>query len=345
MIKKYFTSSFIITFLGILAGAYIGYFYEGSWKGALSMGFLTIVLGVLEVSLSFDNAIVNAAVLRHMTPIWRQRFLTWGILIAVFGMRLVFPLVIVSVLAEVSPWQALVLAATKPDDYAAIMLKSHLVLAGFGGTFLLMVAFKYFFDTHKDVHWIHTIEGPLTRLGKIEAISLAFAMIITYLISKKVPDPENHHFLVAGLFGVITFIFVDGLSSILESSGAGDTTGAVAKSSFGLFMYLEVLDASFSFDGVVGAFALTHNLFIIAVGLGIGAMFVRSLTIYLVDAGTLTHFRYLEHGAFYAIGALAIMMLLEGIMHIPEVVTGLLGAVIIGLSLYSSIRYNRKHAT
>jgi hypothetical protein len=111
----------------------------------------------------------------------------------------------------------------------------------------------------------------------------------------------------------------------------------------GMFLYLEVLDASFSFDGVVGAFAITNNLFIIMIGLGIGAMFVRSLTIMLVEKGTLSEFRYLEHGAFYAIGILAIIMFANTIFHIPEVITGLIGAAFIGLSLWSSIRYNQKH--
>jgi hypothetical protein len=96
------------------------------------------------------------------------------------------------------------------------------------------------------------------------------------------------------------------------------------------------------FDGVVGAFAITNNLFIIAIGLGVGAMFVRSLTIMLVDRGTLAEFRYLEHGAFYAIWALAAMMFLGTFRHVPEVITGLIGAVFIVLALFSSILYNRR---
>ena len=91
-----------------------------------------------------------------------------------------------------------------------------------------------------------------------------------------------------------------------------------------------MLDASFSFDGVIGAFALSNNLFVIAIGLGIGAMFVRSLTIMLVEQGTLTEYRYLEHGAFYAIIALGVIMFLKTVMPFPEAVTGLVGAAFIG---------------
>ena len=91
------------------------------------------------------------------------------------------------------------------------------------------------------------------------------------------------------------------------------------------FIYLEVLDASFSFDGVIGAFAITGNLILIMIGLGIGAMFVRSLTIWMVEKGVLNEYKYLEHGAHYAIGVLAIIMLLKIFMHIEEVLTGTLG--------------------
>src|SRR5690606_35736366 len=109
----------------------------------------------------------------------------------------------------------------------------------------------------------------------------------------------------------------------------------------GAFLYLEVLDASFSFDGVIGAFALSQNLFIIAIGLGIGAMYVRSMTIMLVERGTLTQYRFLEHGAFYAIIAMSVIMFAQSLVHVPEVVTGLFGASLIGVALWSSIRWNR----
>jgi hypothetical protein len=119
-------------------------------------------------------------------------------------------------------------------------------------------------------------------------------------------------------------------------------TGEIVQSGAASFLYLEVLDASFSFDGVIGAFALSNNLFIIGIGLGVGAMFVRSLTIMLVERETLASYRYLEHGAFYAIIALAIMMFLSTVIHIPEVVTGLIGAGLIVTAFVDSIRYNRR---
>lgn len=337
---KYFTGSYVVTVIGLIIGAWVGYLYSGTVEGALAALFLTAVLAVLEVSLSFDNAVVNASVLRDMTPIWRHRFITWGIAIAVFGMRIVFPLAIVSILAGINPWEAVVLAATRPDEYAKIMLSSHHALAGFGGMFLLMVALKYFFDRDKEVHWIGWIESKMTVLGKIEAVEIAIALALLYGLSLHFATAdEKVTFLVSGFFGLITYVLVDGIGSFLQLPEAGQRN--VEKASAAMFIYLEILDASFSFDGVIGAFALTHNLFIIATGLGIGAMFVRSMTIMLVEKETLNQFQYLEHGAFYAIGALAMMMLLDLFVHIPEVVTGLIGALIIGLSIWSSIRYAR----
>lgn len=336
---RYFTGSAVFTAACLAAAAGLGSSTGPGYAGALSAMFIVAVLAVLEVSLSFDNAVVNAKVLMTMDRVWQRRFITWGILVAVFGMRIVFPLLIVGLMAEISPWQALVLAATQPEEYARVMTGAHVSIAAFGGCFLAMVGLKYFFDVHKDVHWVRIVEEPLTKLGKIEAVEIALVLAALYGLSKGLPRDAVLPFILSGMLGIVTFVVVEGISALM---GVDEGGVHVAKSGFASFLYLEVLDASFSFDGVIGAFALTNNLFIIALGLGIGAMFVRSLTIMLVEKGTLTEYLYLEHGAFWAILALAAMMLAGGIVHIPEVVTGLVGAVLIGLSFLSSIRHNRR---
>jgi hypothetical protein len=271
---------------------------------------------------------------------WRRRFLTWGIAIAVFGMRIVFPVVIVAVIAQIGPIQTLVMAATNPDEYSRVLTSAHVSVAAFGGAFLAMVGLKHFFDIEKEVHWIEVIERPLTRLGRIEAVELGLVMILLWLIGRQLHEHEQVAFLVSGMLGLVTYVAVDGISAFLDAEAV--VTGAAVRSGAASFLYLEVLDASFSFDGVIGAFALSNNLFVIAIGLGIGAMFVRSLTIMLVNKGTLTEYRYLEHGAFYAIVALGVIMFLKTLVHVPEAVTGLIGAGFIGLSLWDSIRYNRR---
>jgi hypothetical protein len=256
-------------------------------------------------------------------------------------MRIVFPLAIVAIAARIGPIDALVLAATRPVEYQHIIEGAHVGIAGFGGAFLAMVGLKFFFDADKEVHWIGTLERLLGRLSNVTAIEMGTVLLVLYAISTQLAPGDAMVFLVSGIFGLLTYIAVDAVGAIFE--GSESATGGVARAGFASFLYLEVLDASFSFDGVIGAFALSNNLFIIALGLGIGAMFVRSMTIMLVDKGTLTQYRYLEHGAFWAILALAGIMLASSRYHVPETVTGLIGAVLIGASLWWSIRHNRLH--
>lgn len=338
-VLHYFKWAFIVTVFGLALGAALGWQMTGTLGGTLSIFFICAVLAVLEISLSFDNAIVNANKLKDMTPKWQHRFLTWGIIIAVFGMRIVFPLLIVVIAAKIGPWQAMVMAASQPERYAEIMHDAHLPIAAFGGTFLMMVGLSFFFDQDKDVHWLGWLEGTMQRYATIRGIEVAI-VLVTVLIFAHFLDPiKSEIFFKSAIWGLLTFLLVEVLGGFLDSNQ--QVLEAGAKGGLGAFLYLEVLDASFSFDGVIGAFALTQNLFIIAIGLGIGAMYVRSMTIMLVEKGTLTHYRFLEHGAFYAIIALSLIMFLQSFVEIPEVVTGLGGATLIGISLWASIRWNR----
>ena len=339
----YFKWAFIVTGAGLALGAALGWQSTGTVAGTGTIFFICAVLAVLEISLSFDNAIVNANKLREMTPIWRHRFLTWGIVVAVFGMRIVFPLAIVVVAAGIGPIEAIELAATRPADYARIMLDAHLPLAAFGGTFLMMVGLSYFFDHDKKIHWIVLPERIMARSATIKGIEIAVVLGLMLVFSSLLDEADGVTFVYAAIYGLLTFLAVEVVGAVLDASQ--ETLSQVARGGLGAFLYLEVLDASFSFDGVIGAFALTQNLFVIAIGLGIGAMYVRSMTIMLVDRGTLTEYRYLEHGAFYAIVILSVIMYAQTLVHIPEIVTGLGGATLIGISWWSSIRFNHRAET
>lgn len=338
-VYRYFIVASVFTIIGLGASFWLGHVYSGSTGGALSALFICTVLAVLEISLSFDNAIVNATILRHMSEKWQRRFLTWGILIAVFGMRIVFPLAIASIAAGISPIAALEMAATNPSGYAHLMEQAHMGISAFGGSFLLMVSLKFFFDQDKEVHWIAGIEKWLSRFGHVQSIQMGVVLAIIIIFAGPLVGPKWAEFVEAAIWGLLTFLIVEAIAGVMDASQ--EQVDAVHRTGFGAFLYLEVLDASFSFDGVVGAFALSNNLFIIAIGLGIGAFYIRSLTILMVEKDTLADYRYLEHGAFYAIFALAIIMFIQVHMHVPEVVTGLIGAVLIGLSFLSSIRRNR----
>jgi len=339
---KHFGGSLLFTIAGLVLGGWYGWELTGTLDGMLGIVWICAVLAVLEVSLSFDNAAVNASILKDMDPVWQRRFLTWGIAIAVFGMRIVFPLVIVMVAASLGPVEAMRLALNEPAEYQRIVSDAHVGLMGFGGAFLGMVGLKYFFDAEKEVNWIEAIERPLAKVANIEAIAIGVVLAGTWAVASVLPEEEALTFLVAAIAGLLTYLAVEIVNHLLEPPTP--TTGDVAKAGFGAFLYLEVLDASFSFDGVIGAFALTNNLIIIAIGLGIGAMFVRSMTIFLVNKGTMSEYRYLEHGAFYAIIALAVIMYCNTFVHIPEVITGVIGAVLIGLAFWSSVRWNRANA-
>ncbi len=344
MLMKFYKGSILFTAVCLALGAYYGWSQTGDLTATASMLWIIFVLSILEVSLSFDNAVVNAAVLKDMDDVWQRRFLTWGMVIAVFGMRIVFPLAIVAIAAGLGPMAALDLSLNNPQQYEAIVSSAHVGIAGFGGAFLAMVGLSFFFDGEKDVHWIVWVEKKLSVVSNIKAAEIAVLLVSLYFISRMLPPEDALVFMVAGTLGLVCFIAVEAISTILEMRDqALAMQGAVVRSGLGGFLYLNVLDASFSFDGVIGAFALSNNMVIIALGLSIGAMFVRSMTIHLVKQGTLAEYRYLEHGAFWAIIALGAIMLLSAKFHIPETVTGLIGAILIGLSLWWSVRHNRRN--
>jgi uncharacterized protein len=346
MITKYFKGSILVLFFGLILAVGISYWQSGSTAISTQAGLTALLLAVLEISLSFDNAVVNATIIKKMTPIWKQRFLTWGMLIAVFGMRLLFPLIIVAIIAHINPISALLLSFSDPVKYAEIMTSAHTSVSSFGGMFLFMVFIHFFMNADKEDHWIHFIEKPLKKISEFKGIEIAISLGLLIFVTSLVEAKDSMSFLLSGIWGVITFLIVHSLANWLEDLDLVNDANSVTKSGgFGLFLYLEVLDASFSFDGVIGAFALTNSLIQIMIGLSIGAFFVRSLTIYFVEQDTLNQFRFLEHGAFYALGALALLMLFGSIFHIPEWATGLTGAFILVASVFWSIYSDRKERT
>lgn len=334
----------------------------GYLHGGPTALFLLAVLALLEVSLSFDNAIINAAILQRMSPFWQRMFLTIGILIAVFGMRLVFPLAIIWTTAGLDPVRAMELALRPPahgalefadgsPSYEKLITAAHPQIAAFGGMFLLML-FLDFVVHDRDIKWLKWIEVPFARIGRLGQVPVIVASVGLVLAGALLTHSSDQRgtVLIAGLLGMVTYLVVNGISRAFRPAGLGEATPGVqarqaaGKAGCALFLYLEVLDAAFSFDGVTGAFAITTDPIIIAIGLGVvGAMFVRSITIYLVRQDTLDRYVYLEHGAHWAIGALAIILLLS-IDHrfaVPEWVTASVGVVFIGAAFTESVRRNR----
>lgn len=329
---------------------FVAAFYWGLEKGGMEMALaaltITAILAVLEISLSFDNAVVNATVLKEMDEKWRQIFLTVGILIAVFGMRLLFPLVIVAVATGQGIGAVADMALNKPDDYASHLSDAYVGISAFGGMFLLLVFLNFLFDEGKELHWLGYVEEKLAGLGKLDMITVLVALSVLMGAQAFLPESDRLAAMLGGAGGILLYVAVDTLSSFFDEEVEAEVemvAETVKRNGLMGFIYLEILDASFSFDGVIGAFAITKDVVIIMLGLAIGAMFVRSMTVYLVNKGTLDEYVFLEHGAHYAIGVLAFVMLVGMVYHVPEVVTGLVGVAFIVTAVISSIAYKKKN--
>jgi hypothetical protein len=295
----------------------------------------TLVLVAIEVAFSFDNAIINAKVLERLSHFWQQLFLTVGMVVAILGMRLVFPVLIVMVTAHL-PWNEVINEALHhPEVYGKHLLEAHAAIAAFGGSFLLTLTMYFLFDDFREELWLERIERPLQKADSGIWLPPLLVMITVGLLSL-CAGHETGTVLRAGLVGIFSYVaiklFIDGLGK-LEPKGVKVYAGWAA---FGAFMYLQVLDASFSFDGVLGAFAITDKVLLIALGLGVGAIWVRSLTVFLVRKGTLNSYIYLEHGAHYAILALAVALLSSIFISVPDAATGIAGLGIIGASFQAS---------
>ncbi|WP_293651724.1 DUF475 domain-containing protein [uncultured Campylobacter sp.] len=319
---KYFYSSFILTILGLVAAYFLGGFVAV---------YICILLIILEVSLSFDNAVVNARILCHMSQVWQRRFIIYGIPIAVFGMRFLFPILIVSIAADMGMLQTLNLALNNPDEYHHALHSNKNQIYIFGGGFLLMVFLSFFFE-EKETKWIRLLEDNhlIKTLSKSQNITL-FIAILTGIIL--IMLTQNSTYAIAYFSAIVLHLGLGMFDEIFSTSGI--------KSGIMGFLYLEVLDASFSFDGVIGAFAMSQDIFIIMIGLGIGAMFVRSLTIYMVRKKILESFIYLEHGAHYAILTLAVIMFIKIFYEVSEIITGTASMLFIALALIHSVLKRR----
>jgi hypothetical protein len=326
--------------LGLTAVTLIGALIVGGVKALV----LVAVLCVLEISLSFDNAVVNATILGRMSASWQRLFLTVGMLVAVVGMRLALPLVLVGVTARLGPVTTVRLALAggdvdQPGTYPAVLHDAHPAIAAFGGVFLLMLFLEFVF-TDRPVTWLTWLERPLQRIGRLAQLQVVVALV-ALMASAEFLAPEPGTVMTAGGLGLVAYLLVNGLGSLFGGADVRAGVAATGRAGLFLFLYLEVLDASFSFDGVIGAFAITQDIFVIAAGLGVGAMYIRSITTLLVRKGTLARYVYLEHGAHWAIGALALILLVSIRYEVPEVVTGLIGVVFIAAATMSSTARNR----
>lgn len=322
------------------------------WVGTLVWGgwsalFLVMVLTLLEVTFSADNAIINSKVLVTMSAFWQKLFMTLGIFIAVFVVRFAMPFLMVMIAAGIGVVDAFNMALNDPHHYEAELAKAEPLISAFGGTFLLMIALSYFIDFEKQTHWLKWLEQRLGKLGRFDNITTFIMLIAAVLLFFTVEHALQSVVLIAAICAMALHIGLELINASFEKTKerALSVKKKVGMAAFGAFLYLEVLDASFSLDGVIGAFALTTNIVIIMAGLGAGAVWVRAMTVHLVKAKSLNRYIFLEHGAHWAIGFLGAIMLLK-LYHIelPEWIVGSLGLVLIGLAIAWSVRYRKTAA-
>ncbi len=308
---------------------------------------LVLILAALEITFSVDNAVINTKILEKMTPAWQQAFLTVGIFIAVFGVRVILPLYIVSLATGLSMPATFDLAINDPETYGHKLEDSHVLISAFGGVFLMMIFLDFFFQKRK-TKWLKGIEETLQNVGKLESMSVILALVTLLGVSSLLEGHEREEAMLAGTLGLLVYLIINSLDTLLEKSSVSKNLQSTAKNTFkaGLvgFLYLNVVDASFSLDGVIGAFAITNQILLIAVGLGVGALYVRVITLHMLQHGVLNRYRFMEHGAHYAIGILAILMLASIKFHVPEAVTGLAGVAFIVTAVAHSYLLNKRDA-
>ena len=317
-----------------ITALFIAFFY-----GGLPAVITTFFLIAVEMAISFDNAIVNAKVLTKLSRFWQQIFLTVGIFIAIFVVRFLLPIVIVMFTANLSFGDVFNLAINDTEKYGQKLNDAHVIISGFGGSFLLALSVYFLLDKQRKIYWFEQIEKPLQKLGGRFWLPPAIVIAIILIISIFVHH-DKIQFIEAGIIGTLTYTFIKSVLDFAERfapTGKKHYTGWPA---FLGFMYLELLDASFSLDGVLGAFAITNQVLLIALGLGVGAFWVRSFTIMMVRRGTLAVYKYLDHGAHYAILILSLALLIGSVQKLPSALIGTSCIAVIMLSFWASRRYN-----
>jgi len=292
---------------------------------------LTIMgLCMFEIICSIDNAIINAEVLGTMQPKYRRWFLLWGILFAVFLVRGLLPLLLVWFSApELSPWEVFTaMFSDKPEIKDAIETSSPILLIG-GGTFLLFLFFHWLFLEEKHFG----LKGERYFFSKgvwfYAVVSILLMIIVWFAIEK------NAMMAFGAVVGSTAFFIVHGFrqnAELQEQKLMGGDMSDISK-----IMYLEVIDATFSIDGVLGAFAFTMSVPLILIGNALGAIAVRQITVGNIER--IKNYRFLKNGAMYSILCLGTIMLADSFgYHIPEFVSPMITFAVVGLFYLKSVR-------
>lgn len=301
--------------------------------------FVIIIAGlvVFEIVNSIDNAIVNAHVLRTMSERARRWFLLWGILSAVVLVRGILPLLMVWLTTpDISLWQA-TLATFGGDPLAqhAIDSNAYILLMG-GGMFLILLYLHWLFLEEKEPFFVPD------KLVKAHYGIWFFALVALLLVLVLFLARNNPLAMLAAATGNAVFFILYGFRETAEKQEK--ELEKASHSDLSKLLYLEVLDMSFSIDGVIGAFAFTSNVLLIFIGNGIGALVVRHFTIQGINV--VGKYRWLKNGAMTSVGFLGMFMMLKAFgVHVPEWLPTFLTLGIVGLAFWRSHIYWKANGT
>ena len=291
---------------------------------------LIVIFGLIlfEVVNSVDNAIINAHVLKTMSHKWRKRFLVFGIITSVFLVRVILPLLIVWIVIPHISFADLIQVFTGSSTLAAEAIEQQKsIILVFGGMFLLLLYFHWLFMERKHPFFIP--EKLLKEHHDVWFFAFAALILVALLYFAR----NNPVMMIATALGSAAFFIIYGFKETAER--AETKLMKSPRSDVSKFLYLEVLDATFSFDGVVGAFAFTTNLLYIVIGLGIGAIVLRQLTI--LGINRIAKYKWLKNGAMTAIGFLGFFMILESFgIELPIYLPTLVTSAIVGYAFYKS---------
>ncbi|MFH0905473.1 MAG: DUF475 domain-containing protein [bacterium] len=298
------------------------------------MGISTILMVVLGLCLfetvsSIDNAVINAEVLSTMQPKGRRWFLVWGLILAVFLVRGLLPwLIIWSTNTSIGPWGAFMAAfSNDPHVKESIEIAAPILLAA-GGVFLLFLFFHWLFAEDKN-YGLPRVEQFFIKQGVwfYAVVSILLAFIVWQAL------PVNPLMAFGAVVGSTAFFITHGFKQNAELKER--TLKNKNMSDLSKIFYLEVIDATFSIDGVLGAFAFTLSVPLILIGNGLGALVVRQLTIGNIER--IKKYVYLKNGAMYSILALGLIMVLDAFgAPIPDWVSPVITFVIVGFFFWKS---------
>jgi len=312
---------------------------HGLLTGRPFEALILLMLAAFEINVSFDNAAVNATCVKQLSEQWQQYFLRWGILIATFGMRLAVPIAAVSIGGRINPVKAASLAVTDQHQYGAYLALAQRPVMVFGGVFLLQIFTSFIFDADakNGVAWFVRLESRLERVGeRFNPVRLAFVAALVAVVVTATVRSDHLVAGISGACGIALYTPIGWLSSKLNKpAGRRDLVGREALM---VFLYLELQDAMFSFDSAFGGFGYTLDVVLLTLGLGVGAAYVRSMTIYMVKEDTLSKLPYLGHGAYAAIGVLSLSML----SGVSDLWSGGASMLLIAMAVLRSLYTNRR---